>query len=982
MDREDEINPSLLEFRATCQQLEDGAFVFPACDFLKEKLGRSSETKAEATAAAAGAAPRSGRRGQAADAVINPQQDLFPKDANDNWQVFLDHVRNAPMPNMCCRWHLNGKCVRSCFLSASHVALTTEQTASVRTWIEQCRARMRRSSPDATPPSKKTKLGPSAPAYPRSAFVAKPSQWSHDRDSSYLEFHNRRPVLPAPFRPALQPQASLTNTTTARADHPQPAPRNASEIAIGIGDTPRAPRLPPHDRPGSRKAGTAPDDGLASTAPTNPLGTPRPLGKSKPPVPLPTIPIPHVDSPFPRLPEPRLADALASILHAPNPTTHPTEFRFEWSNAAAAHNLAVLRRYSLDLGAAIRAQPFSALTPGSEFRAPELLAPFLSAHPLWSRFLDRISEGAEFPLREISETDRLADVRANLARGNHKSARGHEAKLIEMLKEEVGRGWQLPLPREAALEIRGCEVAPLGMVAQTSIDEKGNPIDKLRLTHDQSFSPSGTPGRSVNDRVDTSQLTVARFGKAFSRLLYHISYLRQLWPDDPILLTKVDCKSAYRRIHLKATTAVKSCTSIDDLLLVALRMTFGGAPNPSQWSDVSEVITDLANDLVRRSDWDPEEFHSPHQHLLDSDEAVDNDVGAVDPARAFGKADFFAVNYPTANYDDLPRFDCYLDDIFGAFNPRDMARSAAAIPLALHLVGRPVETGSPESFPRDDILAIPKFLAEAKPSERKMILGWVVDTRQFIVALPPDKHRSWTQALDRILSNGHAHVTAKDLETTLGRLNHAAFVNPYARHFTGRLYKACSRSRQHGKTRLTRPQLDDLALWKRFLWKAAQGISINRLVCRWPTRIVRVDACPQGIGGYCLKSGIAWRYQLPEDLLGRATLNTLKFLAAFVGMVVEFREGAAWTYEDVLLSQGDSTSASGWLAKSSFDDNCPLHLTKSSFDDNCPLHLTIARAFADFCLTHEIDHYTQWFPGGRTRWRTCYRGISLWTTIS
>jgi hypothetical protein len=201
-----------------------------------------------------------------------------------------------------------------------------------------------------------------------------------------------------------------------------------------------------------------------------------------------------------------------------------------------------------------------------------------------------------------------------------------------------------------------------------------------------------------------------------------------------------------------------------------------------------------------------------------------------------------------------------------------------------------------------------------------------------------------------MLTNRHAFVTTRDLETTLGRFSHAAYVIPYARHFMGRLYKACERSKQSGKARLTKPQLDDLLLWKVFLQKASRGISINRLVCRWPTRIVRVDACPQGIGGYCLKSGLAWRYQLPDYLLGRATLNTLEFLAAFVGMVVEFREGAAWTDEDVLLSQGDSTSAAGWLAK-------------SSFDDDCPLHLTIARAFADFCLTHEIDHYTQWFPG-------------------
>ncbi len=37
------------------------------------------------------------------------------------------------------------------------------------------------------------------------------------------------------------------------------------------------------------------------------------------------------------------------------------------------------------------------------------------------------------------------------------------------------------------------------------------------------------------------------------------------------------------------------------MLLFALCMTFGGARNPSHWSDVSEVIADLANGLVRRS---------------------------------------------------------------------------------------------------------------------------------------------------------------------------------------------------------------------------------------------------------------------------------------------------------------------------------------------------------------------------------------------
>jgi hypothetical protein len=448
-------------------------------------------------------------------------------------------------------------------------------------------------------------------------------------------------------------------------------------------------------------------------------------------------------------------------LGAPHSTTQPTEFRFEWSIAAADHNLAVLQKHALDLETALAAQPFSSLTPGSEFRPVKLLAPLLSMHPLWPKFQERISNGAEFPLREIADADRIADVHANLTRGNHKSAQGHEARLIDMPKDKVERGWQLPLPRSAALLIKGCEVAPLGMVAQTTIDGKGNAKSKFRLTHDQSFNPSRTEKRSVNDRVDASQLTVARFGKAFSRLIYHISYLRQLYPDERILMTKVDWKSAYRQIHLRPSTAARSCTCIDGLLLMALRMTFGGSPNPAQWSDVSEVVTDLANDLVRRNDWDPQQFKSPHQALLSTDEAVDNDRGEIRPDDAFAEPEFFAVDEPE---DDRARFDCYLDDIFGAFVDREAERSAAAIPITLHIVGRPHDPSSRESFPRDDILAIPKFLAEAKPSERKVILGWIVDTRKLLVALPPDKFKMWTKSVEDILRRHKSPIPAKELE--------------------------------------------------------------------------------------------------------------------------------------------------------------------------------------------------------------------------
>ena len=81
--------------------------------------------------------------------------------------------------------------------------------------------------------------------------------------------------------------------------------------------------------------------------------------------------------------------------------------------------------------------------------------------------------------------------------------------------------------------------------------------------------------RSVNNRVVAERLTPARFGQALLRFLHDTCQIRRQFPNERLLITKVDCKSAYRRVHLQAKTAVKSNTCTTGMLLVALRMTFG-----------------------------------------------------------------------------------------------------------------------------------------------------------------------------------------------------------------------------------------------------------------------------------------------------------------------------------------------------------------------------------------------------------------------
>jgi hypothetical protein len=299
-------------------------------------------------------------------------------------------------------------------------------------------------------------------------------------------------------------------------------------------------------------------------------------------------------------------------------------------------------------------------------------------------------------------------------------------------------------------------------------------------------------------------------------------------------------------------------------------------------------------------------------------------------------------------FDDFaPKFDCFLDAIFGVMLEGDEARGAAVIPLVLALLGRPLAPN--ESLPRDVLLSIKKFLAEAKPSERKVILGWLINTRLMLLSLPDDKFTIWSRDLKSTIK--HKRATRESLNCLLGRLNHAVVAVPLGRHFLGRLYKAQQQANKRGFVHFTEAQLADLILWIHFLEMAHTGISLNQLVFRDPQRVIRIDACPWGIGGYTLTSDVAWRWRLPPEFLRRVSLNGLEFLAIFVGIWMEIHFGPPLSEHEVFLSQGDSTSASGWMRKSSF------------YDNNNPFLLHVARATAELLTKHKIQHYSQWFPG-------------------
>ena len=74
--------------------------------------------------------------------------------------------------------------------------------------------------------------------------------------------------------------------------------------------------------------------------------------------------------------------------------------------------------------------------------------------------------------------------------------------------------------------------------------------------------------------------------------------MRRQFPKMEILLAKFDLDAAYRRLHTHPKHAVKAITIVEKLAYLLIRLPFGAAAGPSIYSITSEMIFDLAQDLV------------------------------------------------------------------------------------------------------------------------------------------------------------------------------------------------------------------------------------------------------------------------------------------------------------------------------------------------------------------------------------------------
>jgi hypothetical protein len=509
--------------------------------------------------------------------------------------------------------------------------------------------------------------------------------------------------------------------------------------------------------------------------------------------------------------------------------------------------------------------------------------------------------------KDISEEQRVQELDANLERGNHKSATSEPAITESQLLKDVKHGFSFPFPRSLVKKLRGALVQPCGLASQFALQADGSRIEKHRLTHDLSYEITGKDV-SVNNRVDMSKYPEMIFGWCLPRIIHFIVALRLAFPRSRILIAKYDFSDAYRRITHSAKAASQTIIVLAGIAFLALRLSFGGSPNPPTWCSFSEMVTDLSNEIPL-CDWDPSDLRSPGQPNTPVPKLLANDV-------PLAKGRSLAVSIPTTV---TGRTDSFIDDLIRVFLDTDDNRATQphAVPLAIFVSNRP-HAGDAEPVPRRENLSGPKLEAEGTPAEIQVVLGWEMNTRLLLVILPFDKFVAWTADLSDAIRT-HT-VTLGRLHTLVGRLNHAAYVIPLSRHFLGRLRQCLHfvRNSQQEIT-LSKEEIADLSLWVHFLLNARQGISMNLLTLRRPSQGGISDSCPFGMGGFTW-NGRAWRIRIPESssIHGVSEANNvLEFLAMAVTIWLVLLDcKSQGLVDECILSLGDNTSAIGWIFRS------------------------------------------------------------------
>ena len=118
--------------------------------------------------------------------------------------------------------------------------------------------------------------------------------------------------------------------------------------------------------------------------------------------------------------------------------------------------------------------------------------------------------------------------------------------------------------------------------------------------------------------------------------------------------------------------------------------------------------------------------------------------------------------------------------LYSPINCRMVPRAGQAVVISVFIIFRPL-AGVLEPIKRLDPASIRKMLSKGGRKEIIIFLGWLIDSRRFIIELPIVKWVAWSEIISQLRTK--RIVTYQELSTLISRLNHVCFIILDARNF-------------------------------------------------------------------------------------------------------------------------------------------------------------------------------------------------------
>ena len=377
---------------------------------------------------------------------------------------------------------------------------------------------------------------------------------------------------------------------------------------------------------------------------------------------------------------------------------------------------------------------------------------------------------------------------AAMDRGPHQSVLQHEDFLEEDLLDMVKKGQWIVLPFDSVRHIENLRVSPPGVVPQRD--------RRPRMISDFTFS-------GIND--ETLKLLppeAMQFGRALQRVVQNIVFADPRW--GPVFLGKIDVADGFYRIILKIGDIPKLGLVLPPdkngvkRVLFPTVLPMGWVESPPGFCAFTETACDLANlDLKAGKRQPPHKLEEvaatpPPDNLQPAPPPKPEDVGLPPtfrrPKTCVPQPPISIL--PTNHAKPLSYWDVYMDDYLGQVQGGTV-RQRQALRALLHNFDKVLRPLGPDDPPtRKEPVSVKKCLkGDACWRQRKVMLGWVLDTQKETMELPNHRLVRLYEILESLPAT-RSRIALKKWHKILGELRSMAIAIPGLRGLFSLLQEA------------------------------------------------------------------------------------------------------------------------------------------------------------------------------------------------